>query len=1087
MIGNAVPVKLGEIIGKNLQRHVEYSISKDKQREYQMQNPPSQNTAFSQFPEDGQMVEVRRRRWVVTSVNACSLTGRINETQHLVSLESLEEDALGEELQVIWELEAGAQVIQKAGLPNITGFDSNYRLDAFLNAVRWGAATNADRNSLQSPFRSGITIEDYQLDPLVRSLDMARVNLLIADDVGLGKTIEAGLVLQELLIRHRARTIFIICPAGLQLKWQDEMREKFGLDFRIVNTAYLRSLRRSRGLTANPWTSYPRLITSMDWIKSGEGLRLLKEVLPVQLEYPRKFDVLVIDEAHNVAPAAAAAYSLPSQRTQLIERLSPHFTHHLFLTATPHNGYKESFSSLLELLDNQRFAKTVEPNPEQLRQVMIRRMKSDILDKKGKPVFPKRVLKPLPIDYTDEEKHIHTLLKEYTQLREEQLGRGKFSNVASFVHILLKKRLFSSPAAFAKTLEKHRMTIASSSKRQMAGRLDERILHRAILRAEEEHTDEMEAEAAVNEAIEQAAEFAPALTPQQSLLLDELTNWANKHRSSEDSKAKAILDWLNDYLKPNGQWNDRRVILFTEYRDTHSWLLDILTRHGFAGEHLMNLHGGLLPDEREAVKAAFQASTQDSPVRILLATDAASEGIDLQNHCNYMIHVEIPWNPIVLEQRNGRIDRHGQTAEEVFIWHPVSSRYKDDIASAIRPGDIVGDSDYLMRTALKINSIREDLGSAGTVLSRQIEDAMLGKSFGLDTKAIDERRKRAARILGADKEQGNRIARLHETLLTSRETFSLSPENVRNAVQVALELAGKPPLEPVAAQGLPPDTVFTVPPLSGAWSQALVGLDHPHTHRIRPITFNHEAMTGRDDVVLAHLNHKLVQMSLRLLREEIWSLDDVKKLNRVAIRCVAGLTTPAVLVWQRIVVTGGDHHRLHEELTNAGGELRPDSFRRFRTRAEIGDILKRSEPQDTISKARFAILKQCFEANERSILDAIDSRSKERQESLKNTLQLRKENELRTIETILDDLAKNIQKELQVPAPERQLTFEFFNEMEKQQYQKDVNALRARLERIPEEKVQEKAVIERHYADAVPRTFPVAVVFFVPKTQEWGC
>lgn len=1050
-----------------------------------MQNTSSQNTAFPQLPEDGQMVEVRRRRWVVTQVDASSLSGKLNETQHLVSLESLEEDALGEELQVIWELEAGAQVIQKAGLPNITGIDPNYRLDAFLDAVRWGAATNADRNNLQSPFRSGITIEDYQLDPLVRSLDMARVNLLIADDVGLGKTIEAGLVLQELLIRHRARTIFIICPAGLQLKWQDEMREKFGMEFRIVDTNYLRTLRRSRGLTANPWTSYPRLITSMDWIKSGEGLRLLKEVLPVQLEYPRKFDVLVIDEAHNVAPAAAAAYSLPSQRTQLIERLSPHFTHHLFLTATPHNGYRESFSSLLELLDNQRFAKTVEPNPEQLRQVMIRRMKNDILDKDGKPVFPKRVLKPLPIDYTADEQRIHALLREYTQSREKQLDGGRYSKGASFVHVLLKKRLFSSPAAFAKTLEKHRLTLEIGGKKRRTERLDERILHRAIVRAEEEHADEQAAEEAVNEVLEQVGECVPALTSQQTLLLDELTDWANRHRNSEDSKAKAILKWLGDYLKPDGQWNDRRVILFTEYRDTHSWLLDILTRHGFAGEHLMVLHGGLLPEEREVVKAAFQASPKDAPVRILLATDAASEGIDLQNHCNYMIHVEIPWNPIVLEQRNGRIDRHGQTADEVFIWHPVSSSYKDDIASAKRPGDIVGDSDYLMRTALKINSIREDLGSAGMVLSRQIEDAMLGKSFGLDTRAIDERRKRTARILGADKEQGNRIARLHEALLASRQAFHLSPTNVANAVKVALELAGKPPLQPKDVPGLPAGTAFAMPPLSGAWSQALTGLAHPHTHRIRPITFNHEVMAGRDDLVLAHLNHKLVQMSLRLLREEIWSLDDVKKLNRVAIRSVPGLQTPAVLVWQRIVVTGGDHHRLHEELTNAGGELRPDSFRRFRTRAEIERLVELSEPQDSISETRFAILKQCFEANEPAILAAIDSRSKERQESLKNTLQLRKENELRNIETILEDLAKNIQKELEVPAPELQLTFDFFNEMEKQQYQKDLNALRARLERIPEEKIQEKAVIEKHYADAVPRTFPVAVVFLVPQTSEW--
>jgi len=1047
----------------------------------------SQNDQFSQLPEEGQIVEVRRRRWVVTHSDAGSLSGKINETHHLVSLESLDEDSLGEELEVIWELEPGAQIVQKAGLPTITGIDPNYRLDAFLDAVRWGAATNADRNNLQSPFRSGITIEDYQLDPLVRSLDMARVNLLIADDVGLGKTIEAGLVLQELLLRHRARTILIICPAGLQLKWQDEMREKFGLDFRIVDTEYLRTLRRTRGLTANPWTSYPRLITSMDWIKGGEGLRLLKEVLPVQLEYPRRFDALVIDEAHNVAPSAATVYSLPSQRTRLIERISPHFTHHLFLTATPHNGCPGSFSALLELLDNQRFAKTVKPNDEQLRQVMIRRMKNDIVDKDGNPVFPKRVLKPLSIDYTEEEKHIHALLQEYTALREKHLGDTRFESGAKFVHILLKKRLFSSPAAFANTLEKHRQTLEHGRHKEKTDKLDERILHQAILKLEEEYTDENAAEEVVNDVIIQVSETTPALTPEQANLLKQLSDWANNHREHEDSKAKAILAWLEEHLRPNGKWNDKRVVLFTEYRDTHSWLLNILTHHGYAGEHLMVMHGSLLPEEREAVKAAFQTSTKDSPVRILLATDAASEGIDLQNYCNYMIHVEIPWNPTVLEQRNGRIDRHGQREKEVFIWHPVSSSYEEDIRSALRPGDIVGDSDYLMRTAIKLNSIREDLGSAGTLLAKQIEDAMLGKRYGLDTSAIEDRRRRATRIMGADKEQGNRIARLHEALQSSRHAFRLAPANIENAVKVALELAGKPSLQPRELPGLPNGTAFTVPSLSGAWSQALTGLAHPHTHLLRPITFNHEIMTGRDDVVLAHLNHKLVQMSLRLLREEIWSLDDMKKLNRVAVRSVPNLQTPAVLIWQRIVVTGGDHHRLHEELTNAGGELRTDSFRRFRTRAEIDQLLADSTPQDSIPEAKFAILKQCFEMNEASILAAIDSRSKERQEALKNTLNNRKQNELHNIETILDDLAKNIECELKIPPVDRQLVFDFekMYQAEQQQYQKDINALKVRLERIPEEKIQEKAIIEKHYADAVPRTFPVAVIFFVPQTAGW--
>ena len=151
-------------------------------------------------------------------------------------LASIDEDALGEEIEVLWELEPGAHVIERAGLPSLTGLDDPRQLEAFLDAVRWGAATNADRGYLQAPFRSGVSIEDYQLDPLVRAIDMARTNLLIADDVGLGKTIEAGLVIQEMLLRHRARTVLVLCPASLQEKWRVEMAEKFGLEFRIVDT-----------------------------------------------------------------------------------------------------------------------------------------------------------------------------------------------------------------------------------------------------------------------------------------------------------------------------------------------------------------------------------------------------------------------------------------------------------------------------------------------------------------------------------------------------------------------------------------------------------------------------------------------------------------------------------------------------------------------------------------------------------------------------------------------------------------------------------------------------------------------------------
>ena len=171
-------------------------------------------------PAPGQLVTVRNRMWVASDViqgaiatgNPGSLTGR---PPHVVTLVSIEDDARDERLRVVWELERGAVAHDQHALPSpADGFDDPGQLDAFLDAVRWGAIASADKTALQAPFRSGIQIEDYQLDPVVRALSMPRTNLLIADDVGLGKTIEAGLVMQELMLRHRARTMLIVCPAG---------------------------------------------------------------------------------------------------------------------------------------------------------------------------------------------------------------------------------------------------------------------------------------------------------------------------------------------------------------------------------------------------------------------------------------------------------------------------------------------------------------------------------------------------------------------------------------------------------------------------------------------------------------------------------------------------------------------------------------------------------------------------------------------------------------------------------------------------------------------------------------------------------
>lgn len=193
---------------------------------------------------------------------------------------------------------------------------------------------------------------------------MPRVNLLIADDVGLGKTIEAGLVMLELILRHRTRSVLVVCPPSLQIQWRDQMQEKFGLEFRIVDRQLFRDLRRSRGNHVNPWQHFPRLITSIDFLKREQPMRLMKDALPGANEprYPRRFDLLIVDEAHNIAPSGGAQYSHASDRTRAIRELTPHFEHKLFLSATPHNGYSQSFLALLELLDDQRFARAVKPD-----------------------------------------------------------------------------------------------------------------------------------------------------------------------------------------------------------------------------------------------------------------------------------------------------------------------------------------------------------------------------------------------------------------------------------------------------------------------------------------------------------------------------------------------------------------------------------------------------------------------------------------------------------------------------------------------------------------------------------------------------
>jgi ERCC4-related helicase len=367
-------------------------------------------------------------------------------------------------------------------------------------------------------------------------------------------------------------------------------------------------------------------------------------VLPAEGEsiHPRRFDLLIVDEAHNVAPSGSGQYAIDSQRTATIRLLVPHFEHKLFLTATPHNGYPESFTALLELLDTQRFARGVEPDRNQLQVVMVRRLKLEMQNWDGSPMFPGRKLAAIAVNYPQPERQVHAALKRYTEHRTKGVDDNVEKYATEFVLKLLKKRLFSSPEAFLTTLTQHQESLTTARRRQASrssAKPTEGILRRQLEQVEEDFADDDLYEAATDESISNTSRLFRALAPEEQDLLREMLQWAETAARQPDAKATELLNWINAVIRPNEQWSSERVIIFTEYRATQKWLYNLMASEGLVqGDRLMMLYGGMNSDDREVVKAAFQAYPNVSPVRILLATDAASEGLDLQNFCSRLIH-----------------------------------------------------------------------------------------------------------------------------------------------------------------------------------------------------------------------------------------------------------------------------------------------------------------------------------------------------------------------------------------------------------------------------------------------------------------
>ena len=1048
------------------------------------------DACLPEIPVPGRVVQVRGSTWAVTDVRPQGLPRSPAdesraEIQHVVSLQSLEEDRLGEELTVVWELELGHSIAPEQGLPvtlDAEAFDDPHTLGAFVDAVRWGAVTSADDREYQAPFRSGVTIEPYQLEPLARALRSPRTNLLLADDVGLGKTIEAGLVIQELLLRHRARTVVIVCPPSLSLKWQDEMRDRFGLDFVIVDSAQLAAVRRTHGLATNPLRVFPRVILSMSWLPSPRAQRMLRD-LSADIDHHSTarryaFDILVVDEAHHVAPASptlvagARGYAVDSQRTQATRALAELCEHRLFLTATPHNGHTESFTALLQMIDDRRFSRGADLDRTALAEVTVRRLKSDLPD----GAFRRRVLKPLAFDVDPDEAATFETLDALLTASTKRNAREASGDLVS---MLIKKRFLSSPLAFARTLANYANAAAVG---RLADLDDEGSYLREVLGSGASDEEEGRIEHPEFAAL-QASKATDPLSAATATELAQLVQWGESYEHRPDVRLRALLTFLDGVCRPDGRtWSNERVVIFTEYADTLEWVVNVLSAHGYA-DRVATISGATDRDERELIKAAFDADPTKHPVRVLVATDAAGEGIDLQTHCHRLVNIDIPFNPSRLEQRIGRIDRYGQretpTVYAFAATDHTSTRYAADLH-------------FLRYIAEKVVVIQDDMGEINAIIDDEVQQHFApGSRRRARTRAERRNDETLTKVLAGDHRLREEQARLALSYDERKEALHLTPFSSRRVVDTALRLHNQPTLVEVGSA----DTdagVFEVPPLARTWRSATAGLDTRLERGVnRPITFDPTA-AGIEGLVHMHLGHPLLQKAARVLRSALHS--PVVGLSRVAAVVVPDLPVSCVAAVSRLVLVGRGGLRLHEEVMLTGVRFKGSEMAEEKVEALL-DVALDSPRLQAADPWVCRVLADGWNAPDsrlRTRLDAATAaRAARRKEAVTAKLEAREQADIQRAEQIFAAFRRNLTDSLARLQSEEQQDQGFLfalNDDERRQRDKDIRAMRERLATLADERAREVAAIRTRYADVEPYVSSVALVFAVTPADaaEWA-
>lgn len=837
------------------------------------------------LPRVGQFAFVRNRRGVIAAVEPHDgPEGRL----HLVSID-YKDDGSPREERLIWELEGqrAGSLLEPTALPEFASSPPMpaQDFDAVLRAARWTATSPyldpdgegpVERLPISSPFHGAVQIEDYQLVPLLKALRMPRVNLLIADDVGLGKTIEAGFILSELLLRRRIQRVLILTPASLRLQWRDEMWEKFSLSFDLVDRNATRQLRRRLSMDANPWRSFSRIIASYHYLRQEDVLEQFRTACRTDDGSPHlPWDLLIVDECHNLMPSA---FGDDSGLCRMLRDLAPQFEHRLFLSATPHNGHTRCFSGLLEILDPVRFSQSSELKPaerERVRQVVVRRLKREINARTDPPRFCTR--KPphaLLLHLSQEEAALSSAFSTFRDDVRSLIAKGerRRRRAGTFAIEILGKRLLSCPTAFAESWRRCKEGLAQE---RAADDTDVAAAQRA-LRQETGDDRETQSRESVASGVVGAwlkvvaddleGQIAAIDRAVARLGFDLGDDSIMEQIPTADARLDALCELIEKLLRKDGVWrDDERIVVFTEYKTTLDYLVHRL-RDRYEDDRILTLFGGMDEVERDLVKDAFNDPM--TSVRILLGTDAAAEGLNLQRTARYVLHYDCPWNPSKLEQRNGRLDRHGQ-ARDVTIHHFMSDQDQD--------------LQFLAHVIRKADEIREDLGSANELFDEAAHRRLInGEDLDLVRRELDSRietaRGRAA--INADdtiETDGGGATAGVEDLDAIMAEIDLDPESLRDTLEAAMAIrAGRPQLGCSEEE----KTCKLLNPGLPGWSDVIdesVRLKQGRSAKgaVARLAFSidpflkdvggRQVYSPRPDVLLMHLSHPMLQTALSSL------------------------------------------------------------------------------------------------------------------------------------------------------------------------------------------------------------------------------